>query len=164
MVGGNGWKQAHYREVCQYQRWYSCWSSGSLPEGRRQRAVQHDGRPVLCLRLPHHRSSQQGPHLALYPAVQDATQVPRQLWKLAAPPSPLLSAGSPSGLIPCSTGCHTSATATLETVQAEATPSGRCRSTSLTDVTTPTLTRTSPVVISCPLAATSTTKTSSGSC
>ena len=38
--------------------------------GWRQRAVQHDGRPVLCLRLLHHGPPQQGPHLALHPAVQ----------------------------------------------------------------------------------------------
>ena len=96
------------------------------------------------------------------------------------PPSPLLSAGFPSGLTHCSTGnqllhqlgqkmkksscsgCLTSATATLATARHAAIQSGRCRSTSLIEETIPTLTRTSLVAISSPPAATSTTRTSSG--
>merc|ERR1712106_216486 len=50
----------------------------------------HDGRPVLCLRLLHHGSPQQGPHLALPLAVQVATQMPRQLCKLSKPKPPHL--------------------------------------------------------------------------
>ena len=125
-----------------------------------QRAVQHDGRPVLCLRLLHHGPSQQGPHLALHPAIQvhcpylkkvKVKYVLKKVKDFLKKVKDFLSSE-----------CLTSATATLATVQAEATRSGKCRSTSSIDVTIPISMRTSPVAISCHLAATSTTRTSSG--